>query len=72
MFNAPLNDGSQLFDYLLGPHATVVVTPGGARSLVRADGYVTTIGREQVREYAGQRTKLVSVDLKHVPFGHSG
>ena len=64
MFNARLKDGSQLFDHLRGPHATVVVTPGGARILVRPDGYVATIGAEQVTEYAGQPTKVVSVDLK--------
>ena len=72
MFNARLKDGSQLFDHLRGSHATVVVTPGGAKILVRPDGYVATIGAAQVSEYAGQQTKVISADLEDGLLGGSG
>jgi len=71
MFNARLEDGSQLFDHLRGPHTTVVVTPQGARIMVRPDGYVATIGSAHITEYAGERTRVVYADLSPALAGRS-
>ena len=54
MPDARLNDGSRLFDHLRSGSATEVVTPRGARILIRPDGYIAHIGSEHFREYAGE------------------
>jgi 2-polyprenyl-6-methoxyphenol hydroxylase-like FAD-dependent oxidoreductase len=71
MGDARLEDGSRLFDHLRGPHAVVVVTPEGARVLVRPDGYVATIGSAHVPEYAGEPTRVVRADLSRWVAGRS-
>ena len=58
-----LEDGSRLFDQMRGPHATVVETPGGARILVRPDGYIASIGTAEVAEYTGVPTRVVRTVL---------
>jgi len=59
MPDARLADGSRLFDQLRGTHATEVVTPEGARILVRPDGYIASIGSVHVADYAGEPTRIV-------------
>jgi 2-polyprenyl-6-methoxyphenol hydroxylase-like FAD-dependent oxidoreductase len=61
MPDARLEDGSRLFDRMRGPHATVVVTPDGAKFLVRPDGYIASIGSEEVAEYAGEKTRIIRI-----------
>ena len=64
MPDARLEDGSRLFDRMRGPHATVVETPGGARILVRPDGYIASIGTAEVAEYTGVPTRVVRTVLR--------
>jgi 2-polyprenyl-6-methoxyphenol hydroxylase-like FAD-dependent oxidoreductase len=54
-----LADGKRLFDHLRGPHATEFTTSGGARILIRPDGYVAHIGSTRFGEYAGAPTHQV-------------
>ena len=63
MPDARLEDGSRLFDQLRGTHATEIVTPEGARILVRPDGYIASIGLTRVAEYAGEPTRIVRAGL---------
>ncbi len=63
MPDARLDDGSRLFDHLRGPHATELVTPDGARILIRPDGYIAHVGSTHFGEYAGEPTRLVHVAL---------
>jgi hypothetical protein len=60
MPDARLDDGSRLFDHLRGSHATELVTPEGARILVRPDGYVAHIGSTHLAEYAGEPVRQIS------------
>jgi 2-polyprenyl-6-methoxyphenol hydroxylase-like FAD-dependent oxidoreductase len=60
MPDIPLADGSRLFEYLRGPHATEFATTEGPRILIRPDGYIAHIGEVQFREYAGEPTKTVT------------
>ena len=59
MPDSQLKDGSRLFDYLRGTHATEIVTPNGPRILVRPDGYVAHIGPTHFAEYAGEPTREI-------------
>ena len=43
-----------------GPHATQVVTAQGTGILIRPDGYIAHIGQEQIREYAGEPTRIIA------------
>ena len=59
MPNLQLANGSQLFDEMRGTQATEVVTRKGVRILIRPDGYIASIGRRSIEEYAGERTHTV-------------
>jgi hypothetical protein len=59
MPNLQLANGSQLFDEMRGTQATEVVTGTGVRILIRPDGYIASIGRRSIEEYAGERTHTV-------------
>jgi hypothetical protein len=59
MPDARLSDGSRLFDHLRGRQATELVTPGGARILIRPDGYIAHIGSTHFAEYAGEATRQI-------------
>ena len=60
MPDVPLADGSRLFEHMRGSHATEFATVEGPRILIRPDGYIAHIGREQFREYAGEPTETVA------------
>ena len=65
--DARLDDGSRLFDHLRGPHATEVQMPEGTHILVRPDGYVARIDRNDtapVTNYASMPVKSVRVSLR--------
>jgi 2-polyprenyl-6-methoxyphenol hydroxylase-like FAD-dependent oxidoreductase len=49
-----LADGSRLFDYLRGSHATELAMPEGPTILIRPDGYIGHIGSLRFEEYAGE------------------
>jgi 2-polyprenyl-6-methoxyphenol hydroxylase-like FAD-dependent oxidoreductase len=59
MSDIQLADGTRLFDHMRGPHATEFDTIEGPRILIRPDGHIAHIGRNQCREYAGEPTKTV-------------
>ena len=59
MPNVRLADGANLFDQMRGIYATEVVTQKGVRILVRPDGYVSSIGMQPTKEYAGEITRRV-------------
>jgi hypothetical protein len=59
MSDIQLADGTRLFDNMRGPHATEFDTIEGPRILIRPDGHIAHIGRNQCREYAGEPTKTV-------------
>ena len=63
MPDARLEDGGRLFDQLRGTHATEIVTPEGARILVRPDGYIASIGSAHMADYAGEQTRIVHAGL---------
>lgn len=52
-----LADGSRLFEHMRGPRATEIATTEEPRILIRPDGYIAQIGKQQVREYAGEPTQ---------------
>lgn len=54
-----LADGSRLFDHLRGTRATQIATAEGPRILIRPDGYIAHIGKEQFSEYAGEPTQEI-------------
>ena len=60
MPDVSLADGSRLFEHMRGPHATQVVTAQGTGILIRPDGYIAHIGQEQIREYAGEPTRIIA------------
>jgi 2-polyprenyl-6-methoxyphenol hydroxylase-like FAD-dependent oxidoreductase len=60
MPDVPLADGSRLFEYMRGSHATDFATIEGPRILIRPDGYIAHIGEERFREYGGEPTQTVS------------
>ena len=60
MPDSRLDDGSRLFDHLSGSHATELLTPEGARILIRPDGYVAHIGSTELAEYAGEPIRQIS------------
>jgi 2-polyprenyl-6-methoxyphenol hydroxylase-like FAD-dependent oxidoreductase len=69
MPDAGLDDGRRLFDHLRGHHATELVTPQGARILIRPDGYIAHIGLKHFAEYAGAPTRLKTLspsELNHL------
>ncbi len=59
MPDARLPDGTRLFDRLRGPHATLLVTKAGARVLIRPDGYIASIGRDDIADYYGEAPRVV-------------
>jgi len=71
MCDAQLKDGSRLFDHMRGPHATLVITPDGKNILVRPDGYIASIGSEEIIEYAGYPVHPVQAELTHLLTGRS-
>ncbi|MGC1298564.1 MAG: FAD-dependent monooxygenase, partial [Alloacidobacterium sp.] len=60
MPDVPLADGSRLFEYMRGSHATDFATIEGPRILIRPDGYIAHIGEERFREYGGEPTQTVT------------
>lgn len=63
MPDSRLEDNSRLFDHLRGTHATEIVTPEGARILIRPDGYIAHIGTTHFAEYAGEPTREIRYAL---------
>ena len=57
-----LADGSRLFEHLRGCHATMLVSDGEPRILIRPDGYIASIGSEELFEYAGHSVHKAHAD----------
>jgi 2-polyprenyl-6-methoxyphenol hydroxylase-like FAD-dependent oxidoreductase len=53
-----LADGSRLFEHLRGRHATILVSDRAPRILIRPDGYIASIGSEDLLEYAGNSVHI--------------
>ena len=52
-----LKNGQRIFEALRHPAATQITRDDGLKVLVRPDGYIASIGRTDIDEYAGRRVE---------------